>query len=151
MKQCECGNQIANNARTCPKCSHRFTSGPVKLLAWLLGILAVLFIIGMISQRTEKPRPPNDAELLIALCGQPTKDDSTEYDNPRPIIPSRTIEYEEQRLRFMFVPGNGKIGDPPPYKWKLIGITDMAAKDPSKARVVMPPEATSRMPCWSKR
>jgi hypothetical protein len=92
----------------------------------------------------------NDAELLLAHCGQPSSDDSAENDDPRPPIPSRIIEYKEKRLRFMFVPsGVAKLGDPPPYKWELIGITDMSAVDPSKARVVTRSEADKRMPCWN--
>jgi hypothetical protein len=92
----------------------------------------------------------NDAELLIARCGTPTSDDSTDYDNPRPPIPSRTIEYKKQKLRFMFIPGGGAlVGDPPPYKWQFLGVTDMKAADPSKARVVSPAEAGRRMPCWT--
>ncbi len=167
MRKCNCGNDVANNARTCPKCGHRFTRGPVKFLAWFLGITVGLGVLGaIIGQMGESPsssavitdtkgRPvspgvTNDAELLLARCGQPSTDDSTENDNPRPPIPSRIIEYKKQRLRFMFIPGGtAKLGDPPPYKWKLIGITDMTATDPSKARVVKPSEAVRRMPCWS--
>lgn len=150
MRQCECGNLVANNAKACPKCGHRFTSGLTKLLACFIGIVVAVAIFQMVIVQREIPaRVRNDAERLIARCGHPTKDDSTEHDNPRPPIPSRVIEYAKQRLRFMFIPGDGRVGDPPPYKWKLIGITDMSAKDPSKARVVAPSEAASRMPCWT--
>jgi hypothetical protein len=170
MRNCQCGNQVANNARSCPKCGHRFTSGFVKFVAWFFGISIGLGVLGAIiggmgespatsaSSSTvtdSKGRPvpagvTNDAELLIARCGQPTSDDSTAYDNPRPPIPSRTIEYKNQKLRFMFIPGGGaSIGDAPPYKWKLVGATDMKAADPSKARVVSPSEAVRRMPCWA--
>src|ERR1019366_5397533 len=80
--------------------------------------------------------PANDAELLLSRCGPPSLDDSTAYDNPRPPIPSRIIEYKAAKLRIMFIPGDGSLGDPPPYRWKLVGATDMSSKDPSKARVV---------------
>jgi hypothetical protein len=74
-----------------------------------------------------RPVPPgvtNDAELLIARCGQPSKDDSTANDSPRPPIPTRMIEYRKRKLRFMFIPGgDAGISDDPPYKWKLLGIT----------------------------
>jgi hypothetical protein len=100
--------------------------------------------------RAVPPNVTNDAELLLARCGQPSRDDTTENDKPRPPIPSRIIEYKKQRLRMMFIPGSGaKVGDPPPYNWKLIGITDMTATDPSKARIVTSSEAVKRMPCWS--
>jgi hypothetical protein len=96
------------------------------------------------------PGVTNDAELLIARCGRPSSDDTTANDNPRPPIPTRIIEYRRQRLRFLFIPGKDtNLGDPPPYKWSLFGTTDMTAKDPAKARVVMPSEAVARMPCWS--
>jgi len=78
-------------------------------------------------------------------CGPPSKDDSTEYDIPRPQIPSRTIEYRKAHLRFAFLPpaavaailnsGDNRpvlevlqdvrITDPPPYKWKQFGIVDL--------------------------
>lgn len=165
MRKCQCGNDVANNARVCPKCGHRFTSGLVKALAWFFGILIGIAVIAgslrqsgpsnvpnsAVTDSKGRPVPPgvtNDAELLIARCGKPSKDDSTAYDNPRPPIPSRSIEYKKHRLRFMFIP-SGQLGDDPPYKWKLIGITDMKSANPSQARVVMPSEAVRRMPCWS--
>jgi hypothetical protein len=165
MRKCACGNQVANNARTCPKCGHRFTSGPVLFLAWFLGIsIGLGLLAAILGQSNESSSNPitdskgravpvgvsNDAELLIARCGQPSSDDSTDHDNPRPPIPSRIVEYKKQRLRFLFIPGGGsKLGDPPPYKWKFVGVTDMTAANPSKARVVNPSEAVRRMPCWS--
>jgi len=170
MRKCECGNQVADNAKACPKCGHRFTSGPVKFLAWFFGISIGFGVLGaIIGQMGQAPSstvpsptvtdskgrrvPPgvtNDAELLIARCGHPSSDDSTAYDDPRPPIPSRIVEYRKHRLRFMFIPGgNAHLGDPPPYQWKLLGVTDMTAADPSQARVVTPSEAVRRMPCWS--
>lgn len=104
------------------------------------------------SASTEAPAQSiytDDADRLIARCAKPSLDDSTAYGKPRPPIPSRWIEYNQQKLRFMFIPGAGaKLEDPPPYHWKLIGITDMTARDPSQATVVMPHEAVERMPCW---
>ncbi|GEM_PF-3475848 len=91
----------------------------------------------------------DDAELLLTRCGAPPKDDSSEHDDPRPPIPSRVVEYQRYKLRFIFIPGAGRLGDPPPYKWRLVGITDMKAADASKARVVSPTEAANRMHCWT--
>lgn len=48
MKKCECGNQVADNAKTCPKCGHRFTSGAVKIVAWIFGILVGLIVLSAI-------------------------------------------------------------------------------------------------------
>jgi hypothetical protein len=101
------------------------------------------------SQIAAQRAVSNDAALLLVRCGTPSLDDSTENDDPRPPIPSRTIEYKKQGLRFMYIPGGGaKLGDPPPYQWKFVGITDMAASDPANARVVSHAEAVRRMPCF---
>ncbi len=86
----------------------------------------------------------DDAGLLIGRCGPPSGDESSENDSPRPLIPSRVVEYQQYGLRAMFTPGDGtKVGDPPPYHWKLVGITDMQTE-----ATVMPDEAAKRMPCW---
>jgi hypothetical protein len=59
MKKCACGNQVANNARTCPKCGHRFTSGLVKFLAWFFGIAVGLGMLGaIIGGRSDGPKQP---------------------------------------------------------------------------------------------
>ncbi len=169
MRACVCGNRVANNARTCPKCGHRFTSGTVKAVAWFLGISVGLAILAASLGRTNssprsgagtaavtdsKGRPvsrgvTDDAELLLTRCGAPSKDDSSEHDDPRPPVPSRVVEYQRYKLRFIFIPGAGRLGDPPPYQWRLVGITDTKVADASKARVVSPTEAANRMHCWT--
>src|SRR4051812_807369 len=106
---------------------------------WLLAaVIGVPLLIGIFvnSTRDTKPAEPtnqdslgrplpasvrNDAELLLYRCGKPDKDDSTENDTPRPPIPSRIIEYRKAKLRLAYVPGgDANVGDPPPYKWKLL-------------------------------
>jgi hypothetical protein len=170
MRKCKCGNDVARNAKFCSKCGHRFTSGFVKFIAWSVGIFFGLpFLLVIIGQSAQTPTTAsanpavtdsigravpagvsNDADLLVARCGRPTSDESSANDDPRPPIPSRVVEYQREKLRFLFVPGNGtSLGDPPPYKWKLVGMTDMTAADPSEARVVPPAEAVGRMPCWA--
>jgi hypothetical protein len=56
MKPCKCGNQCARNARSCPKCGHRFASGLTKFIAWTLGIFfglgALGAMIGSIGETT---------------------------------------------------------------------------------------------------
>jgi TM2 domain-containing membrane protein YozV len=136
----------------------------LKFSVWGLGIFIGLYVLGSVVKQMRESSPASDvsstvtasidasngADLLIARCGQPSSDDSSAYDNPRPPIPARIIEYKEQRLRFMFIPGGDThVGDAPPYQWKLAGITDMTAADPSQAAVVAPSEAVVRMPCWS--
>lgn len=87
----------------------------------------------------------NDADLLVFRCGKPDVDDSTQNDNPRPAIVTRSIEYRKSRLRVLFVPGgDAKPGDPPPYKWKLFGIVDTRTKRPMRIDA-----AVKRLPCWT--
>ena len=160
MKNCSCGISVADNAAVCPTCGHRFTRGSVKLLACVLGIGLVIgflnglsaphanpAVVGNTNDRAPPPGVTNDAELLLARCGRPTKDESTENNTPRPLIPSRVIEYKRQDLRFLFLP-DSKLTDAPPYRWKLIGIIDATATNPSEAQVVDPTEAAKRLPCW---
>src|SRR5271156_3725674 len=113
MRKCKCGNDVARNAKFCPKCGNRFTSGFVKFVAWSLGIfiglpLLMMIVMGQSSTPTTVASNPvvtdskgravpagvsNDADLLVARCGRPTSDDSTANDDPRPPIPSRIVEY----------------------------------------------------------
>jgi len=164
----ECKQQVSSDAKTCPHCGKKIKAGVGRgcllvLLAFMVMVILIIIfapdssqnsaVSPAITDSTGRPVPAgvtNDAELLIARCGQPSSDDSTAYDNPRPPIPSRTIEYKKEKLRFMFIPGGGAtVEDAPPYKWKLVGITDMKAADPSQARVVSVSEAARRMPCWA--
>jgi hypothetical protein len=105
-----------------------------------MAILAVILVLGAIVRvadvsnevqqktlNTESTHALTDADQLVKNCGTPFKDDSTAYDNPRPPIVTRFIEYKVKgvHLRFIYVPGNGHVGDPPPYDWKLQGIMDV--------------------------
>ena len=134
--------------------------GHNELIALGVGLLLVLVMFLMIASfissgpKTQTPSGimaiATDAELLIARCGAPSKDDSTAYDNPRPPIPSRIIEYKSQNVRFMFIPGgDAKFGDAPPYRWKLIGITVAKdwVSDPSEVKVLSVGDALAAMPC----
>jgi hypothetical protein len=47
MRNCKCGNAVANNAKFCPKCGHRFTSTSSLVIAWVLGIFGVFVILMM--------------------------------------------------------------------------------------------------------
>jgi hypothetical protein len=149
---CKWGNQFANNAKSCPQCHHRLKGGFVKFLMIVVVLFGGLPVIGVIFGPSKASSPASDdADLLIARCGTPSGDGSSEYDNPRPPIPSPVIEYDSHKLRFAFLPGGHiKLGDPPPYQWKLIGITDMTVADPSQATAVPVSEAVERMPCWSR-
>jgi len=47
MQNCKCANTVANNAKLCPKCGHRFTSTSTLVIAWVLGIFGVFVILMM--------------------------------------------------------------------------------------------------------
>jgi hypothetical protein len=67
----------------------------------------------------------DDASEIIKRLGKPDRDDSTEYDQPRPPVVTRWLDYTRQNVRVMLVPAN-RVGDPPPYTWKLMGFMDLA-------------------------
>ena len=80
----------------------------------------------------------DDASKIIARLGRPDKDDSTAYDQPRPPVVSRWLDYTKQNVRVWLVPTN-RIGDPPPYTWKLLGFFDIA-----KQQRISPDEVARR-------
>ncbi len=83
-----------------------------------------------VASTAEQPAPPSDDYgSIVAKFGRPDADDSTAYDVPRPVIPSRWITYRKEHVRFLFVP-DAKVGQPPPYRWKLIGATDPRNRKP---------------------
>jgi hypothetical protein len=84
-------------------------------------------------------RPRDDVDVFIAKYGPPDREETTEHDSPRPPIVSRFLIYEAERVRAAYVP-DGKAGDPPPYKWKLVGFQD--SQDNS---VLKPAEAVERL------
>jgi hypothetical protein len=72
MRECECGNQVAYNARSCPKCGHRFTSGPVKFLAWFIGIIIVMGILGAIFAGNSSQNAITSNTSPVAPASAPT-------------------------------------------------------------------------------
>jgi len=84
-----------------------------------------------------------DAGILELRCGVPDKVVDTSNDNPRPPIPSRLDSYKKPGLKIGFVPKGGHIGDPPPYRWSLLGVVDSK----TNKRIGMD-EAVKRLPCW---
>lgn len=73
--------------------------------------------------------PRDDYEVIVQRFGPPDADDSTDHDVPRPPIPSRWITYEQEHVRFVFIP-DAKLGDAPPYRWRLAGTTDPRNREP---------------------
>jgi hypothetical protein len=47
MRNCSCGNQVANNARSCPKCGHRFTGGLTKFAIGIFLFSIIAFVLAM--------------------------------------------------------------------------------------------------------
>ena len=89
------------------------------------------------------PQAVDQAAALIRSCGTPSRDMSTAYNDPRPPIPFRVLDYNGSHLQFAFIPGGGaKIGSPPPYRWVLSGVLDSATNQ----RISLQ-EAVERMNC----
>jgi hypothetical protein len=81
MRKCECGNDVANNARVCPKCGYRFTSGLVKAV-WFLGIVIGLGLLGaMIGKNTSQNSHSNTSHVATpATTGNATQRTMTESE-----------------------------------------------------------------------
>jgi len=117
-----------------PVITKKPTSGKMIILsvvcvfAFIFWILTVLISNPSLSngQSTAAVTPSDDVQRLISICGSPDVDDSTAYDTPRPPIPSRFLTYKKAHLKFAYVPGGdgSRVGDPPPYRWKFIGLID---------------------------
>jgi hypothetical protein len=162
-----CGSEIGANALYCPKClvpvaipPHRRRPGTLTLLlsvSLLFGSPCVWVIAGQFHSSWVKavtpvavhaaappaPRVVDQAVALIKSCGAPDRDVSTAYNNPRPPIPFRIVDYENAHLEFGFIPGGGaQIGDPPPYTWALSGIVDTTTH-----QRLTPEQAAERMNC----
>jgi predicted RNA-binding Zn-ribbon protein involved in translation (DUF1610 family) len=164
-RKCEyCGDELSENALYCPNCMvpiarparpRRPSNLTLCLSAALVfGLPCVWAISGEVKtkpvapatvQAASKPKAtaPDAAALLISRCGPADQDVSTANNDPRPPIPFRVLTYDEQHLRFAFVPGGGaQIGDPPPYRWALSGILDMSNNERITAE-----QAAQRMSC----
>jgi hypothetical protein len=147
---CYCGSELSANALYCKKClvpiaqpaRHR-RPGTLSLIlgvslifggpsAWVIaGQFHGQFLRAPLSRTTVhaasilSPVVVDQAVALIRSCGAPDRDVSTANNDPRPPIPFRVLDYNDQHLQFAFVPGGGaKIGDPPPYRWSLSGVLD---------------------------
>jgi hypothetical protein len=81
----------------------------------------------------------DDAADIIQRYGPPDKDDSTAYDQPRPPVVSRFLDYTRKNVRAILIPTN-PVGAPPPYNWKLLGFFDMA-----RQQKLSPDEAARRL------
>ena len=119
--------------------------------AWLLAVLILLVGLVVLANLVYEPgtiaHARDQAGALIAACGKPSADDSTAYDNPRPPIPTRIVDYWGTHIRFLFVP-KGKFGQPPPYDWHLVTIADAPDwTDTENPKPITHEEVHRRMPC----
>ncbi len=48
MRKCKCGNEVASNAKSCPKCGNRFTSSLTKFVGWIIVVFFGVGILGAI-------------------------------------------------------------------------------------------------------
>jgi hypothetical protein len=92
------------------------------------------------SQASAPSAPKDDLDVFKSRYGQPDVEDSTENESPRPPIVTKWIIYKKEHVRATYVPGNGHVGDPPPYTWKLIGF-----QDPRDNSALRPAEVVNRM------
>jgi hypothetical protein len=69
MRKCKCGNDVASNAKACPKCRHRFTGAFGKLVAWIFaGVLGLMILAGIIGSLSDTPSaaPSSSAAAPVA-------------------------------------------------------------------------------------
>jgi hypothetical protein len=107
--------------------------------------LLVLFVLAVIAHQAIA-QGFNDPSALIAACGKPDIDDSTEYDKPRPPLVTRWLSYKRAGVTAVYL-ADVQLGTPPPYKtWKLVGVND----DRSKKAIALS-EFISRVGCRTKK
>jgi hypothetical protein len=169
MQNCRyCGSELGENALYCSKClvpiaqpKRQRRPGTLSLflgVSLIFGSPCAWVIAGQIRSHLakepvsqtivhaaslSKTQAVDQAQALIDRCGAPDQDMSTANNDPRPPIPFRVLDYQNEHFRFAFVPGAGaKIGDPPPYIWALSGILDTTDN-----QRITPAQAAQRMSC----
>jgi hypothetical protein len=108
---------------------------------------AVLLVLVMVTSPSEPARDQeraavsssqssDDADRVVAHCGHFDRDDSTAYDTPRPLIPTRILEFRAVQVKAIFYP-DAKVGSAPPYRWKLVGFVDLSTNTALATDVAM--------------
>jgi hypothetical protein len=66
MRRCKCGNDVASNARVCPRCGHRFTSTLTWAIVAIVGLMIAAAIIGSFSGGGGQPAQPASSPADLA-------------------------------------------------------------------------------------
>src|SRR5438132_928535 len=124
----------------------------LSLMACAFAAALVLACSGGVSTVTNSPgqngsaldvgatNPNDDLDLFVSRFGPPDETDSTEYDNPRPLMVTKFLIYRPEDVRAAYV-AEGSMDHPPPYsKWRLIGFENIAA-----TVVIDPAEVVNRL------
>jgi hypothetical protein len=111
-----------------------------------LGFALILSCGGIITHlKTGPERSPHAREAAVPVSDRepgrdspewflrhfraPDEDYSSAKENPRPIIPTRTLTYQKERVRVWFVP-SGTVEAPDFSRWKLVRFADPLAGEP---------------------
>lgn len=150
MKKCKLAHECADNAKACPICGHRFTGLVTKIVAgWFILAFIIVLVASLstthesASQTQATSRSDGQVEALISRCGMPSKDESSENENPRPIIMTRILDYRKANVRFIFFPDSAP-DSPPPYRWKLSLMSDL------KGKGLTAKDVRRRLPCMAE-
>src|ERR1035437_7025929 len=112
--------QLGENRRATRQHPHYQVEMRKLLLLSLIAVAVIAIVCGLDSRpsmaRPNIAEPQDDQQLIVARFGLPDKDDSTDYDAPRPPIPTRFMTYQKEHVRFIFVPD--KFRQPAPSRWK---------------------------------
>jgi hypothetical protein len=66
MRKCKCGNDVAANAKACPKCGHRFTSPLTWAIVAIVGLMIAAAIIGSFTGGGGQPAQPASSPADLA-------------------------------------------------------------------------------------
>lgn len=107
----------------------------------LIKKLNILFLFGLFGFQTIAECSSGiQPDQIISIYGKPDKIKSSEYDDPRPPLVTRMLEYKKEHVRFTFL-SSEPIGKIPPHDdWLLIGT-----QDPSNNSVISIDVAKQRM------
>ncbi len=107
------------------------------VFSWVGAIASIAFAATLICWRamsgpaavgggtSQAAEHADDAARFITRFGRPDRDESNQYASPRPLIVTRSMSYDGEWVRAVFIP-IADHGAPPPYQaWKLMVIQDM--------------------------